>query len=76
MAYMNSKSSDQPELPCSLLLLFYVHYSRLSNKIFVAYSMYLMFLFRPNIYMTITDYKIRAKHNCLQLLIVEQLNVT
>ena len=52
MAYVNSKGSDQHELPCSLILLFYVHYYRLSNKIFVAYSVYLMFLFRPNIHMT------------------------
>ena len=27
-----------------------VHYSRTSNKIFVAYSMYLEFLFHPSIY--------------------------
>ena len=32
----------------------HVHYSRSSNKIFVAYSMYPAFLFRPNIYIYIS----------------------
>ena len=35
MAYVNIKGLDQPEHPCSLILLFYVllyvHYSMLSN---------------------------------------------
>ena len=45
MVYANSNCSDWCEHPRGMILSFHVHYSRPSNKIFVAYSMYLAFFF-------------------------------